>query len=409
MKLFHKLAVLALAAAVVGFIQQGTDPNEVLKQINAERAKAVADARAAGGAVNAVELQKNAVEKAKAAVKDVDPAKIDPKQGYAWAQLFAMAEMHQQACDSARRFLDTNPSPPEKFTAQSLMLRSCNALGEAHMLVMMIGEMAPPTNPMTYQLASMTANVYAETINKKMGADEALKALDKVESLLPAADKLEQQEARQRNAVFAMIAETRSEILTGAGKKDEARAAIEKAIASLGANAPEARSLKAGVLRTDMMNKTAPAITAERSYGTFAGLDSLKGKVVLLDFFAHWCGPCIASFPDMIKLYTDLKPKGLEIVGVTTYYGYYKTENREKRDMPRDVEFAKMGDFIAEYKLPWPVVYGERSNFEAYGITGIPHVTVLDREGRVHKFKIGYSVQSFAAFRQEIEALVNGK
>ena len=91
---------------------------------------------------------------------------------------------------------------------------------------------------------------------------------------------------------------------------------------------------------------------------------------------------------------------------MTTYYGYYRKENVEKRDMAKDVEFAKMGEFIAEYKLPWPVVYGERANFEAYGISGIPTTVVIGRDGTVHKLHVGYSKESFKAFRDEIERLL---
>jgi len=409
LKLFHKLAILGLAAAALSAFIQTADPAQTLREINEARAKASADARASGKPIDVAALQKATVDKAKAAVKGVDPAKIDPKLGFAWASLFSLAEMHKEACDSATRFLTSSPTADEKFRAQSLMMRSCNALGEGHMLAMMISEITPPTNSTAFQLASATASVYSDTINQKLGADEALKALDRVESLLPTLDKLGEKEGPQRSAMLGLIAETRFDILNAAGRKDEALAALDKGIASLPANDPELRGLRAVKLRSTMMNSAAPAIKVERSHGKFEGLEALKGKVVILDFFAHWCGPCIRSFPDMKKLYTDLQPQGLEIVGVTTYYGYYKRENYEKRDMARDMEFAKMGEFISEYQLPWPVAYGERANFEAYGITGIPHVTVLDRNGNVVKIKIGYSPDSFAKFREEIEKLVAAK
>lgn len=412
MKTFHKLAILAVAAVAIAAGPQGSDPNALLKQIQEFRTQKLTELRNSGQPLTAASVNaitKEAVEKAKAAVKGVDPAKIDAKQGLAWARLFSMAEMHQQACDAAKRYLESNPEPPQKYAAQTLMMQSCNALGEGHMLVMMIGEVVPPTSLDSLSLATMTAYEYADTIKNSMSADEAVKAIEKVESMLPSRDSLDDKTQPRLSQAIAQLAQTKSEILAESGKSDEALAAIDKALAMLPEGDANARSLKAGKTRMVLLNKPAPALTAERSYGEFNGLESLKGKVVILDFFAHWCGPCIASFNDMKKLYADLKDKGLEFVHVTTYYGYYKGENREKRDMPRDTEFGKMKEFIDEYQLPWPVVYGERANFDAYGITGIPHVVVLDREGKVHKIKIGYSAQSFAKFREEVEQLVAGK
>ena len=52
------------------------------------------------------------------------------------------------------------------------------------------------------------------------------------------------------------------------------------------------------------------------------------------------------------------------------------------------------------------MVYGDRSNFEAYGISGIPTVYVIDKTGMVHKYKVGYDSQHFGDFRKEVEALL---
>jgi hypothetical protein len=108
----------------------------------------------------------------------------------------------------------------------------------------------------------------------------------------------------------------------------------------------------------------------------------------------------------MKQLYADFKNKGLEIVGVTRYYGYVGQE----RDLTPDAEYAKMKDFWAtEHSLPWPIVFGDQSNFDNYGVGGIPHVVVIDRKGNVHEMDIGYSPEIFKKFREKIEKLLNEK
>jgi len=105
----------------------------------------------------------------------------------------------------------------------------------------------------------------------------------------------------------------------------------------------------------------------------------------------------------MEKLYADFHAKGLEIVGSTTYYGYYEKE----KGLTKDQEFAKMEEFIKQYNIPWPIQFSDRSNFENYGVTGIPQVVVIDKTGKIHDLHIGYSAQSFPEFRQAVEKLLS--
>ena len=74
-------------------------------------------------------------------------------------------------------------------------------------------------------------------------------------------------------------------------------------------------------------------------------------------------------------------------MGVTRFY---KTFGQEK-DLTPDVEFAKMEGFKAEHKLPWPIIFGDAENFDAYGVGGIPQYVVIDRAGKVRSITIGYS------------------
>jgi thiol-disulfide isomerase/thioredoxin len=435
-KLFCGVLFMGALISATAFAQ--TPAKDAIKAINEYRVQFLAEARQSGKPINIAVLNEGVKAKAEAAVKDIDATKVDAKDAYDWAQVFSLAQRHKEVCDLCHRFLTTSPTPEAKYAAQTLMMNSCNALGEGEMLAMTLRDVKPVNSVSGRSLALTTANSYADTIAKARGVDEALKVLDEILAKMPADDHkenakamLEAAKAREArtdppvatkpdadrlaefelssinmrtSAIFA-IANKRHDLLLEAGRKVEAKKALQDFVASADPRTASHRSAKASLLRAEMIGAKAPSLNSERSYGEFKGLDALKGKVVIIDFFAHWCGPCKASYPDMRKLYDELNPKGLEMVGVTTYYGYYGAE----RGISKDAEYAKMADFIKEFNIAWPVVYGERSNFEAYGVTGIPHVTVLDRKGNVHSIEIGYSPAIFKKFRAEIEKLIDEK
>ncbi|QDT56490.1 Thiol-disulfide oxidoreductase ResA [Caulifigura coniformis] len=103
-------------------------------------------------------------------------------------------------------------------------------------------------------------------------------------------------------------------------------------------------------------------------------VESLKGKVVLVDFWATWCGPCLEELPHVQELYNGYNKKGFEVVGVSL-------------DQEKDVLQA----FLAEKKLPWVQLYSEAegdggwSNPIAryYGISAIPTAILIGKDGNV--------------------------
>lgn len=436
-------SLLVLAMSVTSFAQQGIDPNKVLQEANAYYSQLITEARASKTAINAEELQAKRIAKLEETLKDVDLAKIEAKDAYAWARVYQSAKRDKDTCDLVKRYLDTKPGDSEKFQAMLLMAQSCNTLKESQMLTATLNEIPVPTAMNSTTLASYTVNQFVDTILEKDGLDAALKILNTIEGKLVGEDpkdyakrmlesskraiaggstintaskaktdeeKLAEFEISGRYANEGrglQFDQKRAELLNDAGRKKEAVEILGAAIAKLDPKNPALRGAKAAMVHMTLVGSMAPALTVERFLTKeFTSLEALKGKVVIVDFFAHWCGPCIASFPDVKKMYADLHDKGLEIVGVTTYYGYYKGEGMPARDMPRDTEFAKMGEFLKEHALPWSVVYGERTNFEPYGVTGIPTAVLIDKEGKVHQIKVGYSKETFAHFREEVEKLL---
>lgn len=120
-----------------------------------------------------------------------------------------------------------------------------------------------------------------------------------------------------------------------------------------------------------------------------AKLSDLKGRVVVIDFWATWCGPCVASFPQVRDLAARYKDYPVTILGVTSLQGYSikwkdgRPAGREENLAP-DREHQLMTEFVEQMDMTWPVVFAKQEVFNPdYGVRGIPHVVIIDPKGNV--------------------------
>jgi peroxiredoxin len=115
-----------------------------------------------------------------------------------------------------------------------------------------------------------------------------------------------------------------------------------------------------------------PEFSEKDTGGNPLSVANYKGKVVLIDFWATWCGPCVAELPNVVKTYQQNHAKGFEVIGIS---------------LDREGDGDKLAQFTKEHDMPWPQFFDGQywSNKLAvkFGVDSIPCTFLLDGTGRI--------------------------
>lgn len=135
-----------------------------------------------------------------------------------------------------------------------------------------------------------------------------------------------------------------------------------------------------------LLNKPAPDFTLEAVNGKRVSLASFKGKAVLLNFWATWCGPCKIETPWIVELRNQYASQGFEVVGVDTEDD--DVTPTDKAGWERDR--AGVASFVKQMHMDYPVLLGGDSLAQAYGgLDAMPTSFYLDRDGKVVTAQMG--------------------
>ncbi len=146
----------------------------------------------------------------------------------------------------------------------------------------------------------------------------------------------------------------------------------------------------AEVVGTAKEGQAAPDFELAGPDGAVVKLSSLKGSVVLLDFWATWCGPCVASLPDLQAMHDELGKAGVK---------FYAVNEQE--------EAGKVKAFLAKRKIMVPVLMDTEGKVgAAYGASAIPYKVLIDKQGVVRLIKVGFEDGEKEGLLKKIQELI---
>jgi thiol-disulfide isomerase/thioredoxin len=188
----------------------------------------------------------------------------------------------------------------------------------------------------------------------------------------------EAEKARAMLRAEAEFAESVFQLVQATGTPDQKRAAAGGRV-----------QLRDRARQVEILGSAAPEISVRTWInGEATTLEALRGRVVLLEFWATWCKPCAEMFPKLRKLDEEHRARGLEVMALTRHYMAYRATAESQEE-----ELELMRKVVREHDLGFRVgVAEDERTQELYGATGLPTLALIDRRGVVRYAHFGGGV-----------------
>jgi thiol-disulfide isomerase/thioredoxin len=248
--------------------------------------------------------------------------------------------------------------------------------------------------------------------------------------LIKAGETCSPADRQKLGLTIAMAHVNMAEAWAGQGMTDKAIALLRDGVKNYGDMAAGRTSTAAEVYfapeieRLELVGAPAAPIVAPRWFnGPANNALTMPGHVTLLEFTAHWCGPCRESYPGVNRLRAKYGPQGFRVALSTQLYGYFSSE----RDLSPEAEIARDKAYFAEHELAdVPVAIGDHvtakvvdgkvvytpakdPNDVSYRVGGIPQIQLIDKHGKIRLIMVGYDDANEAQLAKVIESLLNEK